>query len=48
MPEGSQSEVSGTGVGGGIGVVDVCDRYGEGILPGEERGGLKVVMSTTG
>ena len=37
--------VCGAGVGAGAGVIRVCAEYGEGILPGEERGGLKVVST---
>ena len=33
--------VCGAGVGAGTGVIRVCAEYGEGILPGEEGGGLK-------
>ena len=42
--------VSGTSVGGGFGVVDVCDRYGEGILPPGKEGYFerKVVFQTNG
>jgi hypothetical protein len=32
-------------VGAGAGVIRVCAEYGEGILLGEERGGLKVVST---
>jgi hypothetical protein len=31
-------------VGVGAGVVRVCAEYGEGVLPGEERGILRVVV----